>query len=302
VPNLAAAIDLCTRLLHFGGLGHTCSIHSQNESAIREYGKAVPAFRICVNTSAVHGSIGYSTNLFPAMTLGCGAPGGNITSDNIGPQHLMNIKRIAWSSRPIEHRTIPADRRMQADSSATVATAAPVMTHAKAAEPRAPEPAAPPPSSSAALVTPVAALPDRATIARTVEHVMQHLGIARGASAAPAAAPEKAAQPPQTAAAIVDQFLKARAATAAAPTAQPMASPSPAPSLASSTPAVPPVKVSPFVSETDVRNAVTRGEKIFIGPKTILTPSARDMGVEHAVFVETEIVPSVPGSAGRHDS
>jgi len=302
VPNLAAAIDLCTRLLHFGGLGHTCSIHSQNESAIREFGKVVPAFRVCVNTSAVHGSIGYSTNLFPAMTLGCGAPGGNITSDNIGPQHLMNIKRIAWSSRPIEHRTIPADRRMQADASAAVAAAAPVMTHVKALEPGAPEPPAPPPSPLAPPVAQVAAIPDRVTIARTVEHVMQHLGIARGAGAAPAAAPKEASQPPQAAAEIVDQFLKARAATPAAPTAPLAASPSPAPSTASSTPLAPPVKVSPFVSETDVRNAVTRGEKIFIGPKTILTPSARDMGVEHEVFVETEIVPSVPGSAGRHDS
>ena len=72
----------------------------------------MPAFRVVVNSASVHGSIGYSTNLFPAMTLGCGAPGGNITSDNIGPQHLMNVKRIAWESRGVEHRTIPADQRM----------------------------------------------------------------------------------------------------------------------------------------------------------------------------------------------
>ena len=115
VANTTAAIELCTRILRFGGLGHTCSMHSQNESAVREFGLAVPAFRIPINTSSVHGSIGYSTNLFPAMTLGCGAPGGNITSDNIGPQHLMDIKRIAWESRAIEHRTIPADRRMIAE-------------------------------------------------------------------------------------------------------------------------------------------------------------------------------------------
>jgi hypothetical protein len=37
-----------------------------------------------------------------------------------------------------------------------------------------------------------------------------------------------------------------------------------------------------------VRRAMTRSEKIFIGPKTILTPSARDLGLEHEVFVETE--------------
>jgi len=33
---------------------------------------------------------------------------------------------------------------------------------------------------------------------------------------------------------------------------------------------------------------MTRSEKIFIGPKTILTPSARDLGMEHEVFIETE--------------
>src|SRR6202008_3407511 len=116
VPNLAAAIGICVRLLEHGGAGHTASIHSQSETAVKQYGLGVPAFRIAVNTSSVHGSIGYSTNLFPAMTLGCGSPGGNITSDNIGPQHLMNVKRVAWESRPIEHRTVPADQRLAAMS------------------------------------------------------------------------------------------------------------------------------------------------------------------------------------------
>ena len=42
-----------------------------------------------------------------------------------------------------------------------------------------------------------------------------------------------------------------------------------------------------FVSENDVRRAMTRSEKIFIGRKTILTPSARDL-VWNTKFVETE--------------
>jgi hypothetical protein len=33
---------------------------------------------------------------------------------------------------------------------------------------------------------------------------------------------------------------------------------------------------------------MTRSEKIFISPKTILAPSERDLGMEHEVFVETE--------------
>ncbi len=53
-------------------------------------------------------------------------------------------------------------------------------------------------------------------------------------------------------------------------------------------PLTPAVTISPFVSENDVRRAMTRSEKIFVGPKTILTPSARDLGLEHEVFVETE--------------
>jgi hypothetical protein len=48
------------------------------------------------------------------------------------------------------------------------------------------------------------------------------------------------------------------------------------------------VEIQVFVSENDVRRAMTRSEKIYIGRKTILTPSARDLGMEHEVFVETE--------------
>jgi acetaldehyde dehydrogenase (acetylating) len=34
------------------------------------------------------------------MTLGCGGYGGNITSDNISPRHLLNIKRLAYELTP----------------------------------------------------------------------------------------------------------------------------------------------------------------------------------------------------------
>jgi acetaldehyde dehydrogenase (acetylating) len=54
-----------------------------------------------VNTPAALGAVGYTTNLFPSMTLGCGAAGGNITSDNISPLHLINLKRIAYGVRDV---------------------------------------------------------------------------------------------------------------------------------------------------------------------------------------------------------
>ena len=80
--------ERCKQILRYGGMGHTMSIHSRNEQVILEFGLHKPAYRICVNTPTTHGSIGLTTGLDPAMTLGCGGFGGNITSDNISPRHL----------------------------------------------------------------------------------------------------------------------------------------------------------------------------------------------------------------------
>jgi acetaldehyde dehydrogenase (acetylating) len=92
--------ERCIQILRYGGMGHTMSIHSKNEDVILQFGLKKPAFRICVNTPTTHGSIGLTTGLDPAMTLGCGGWGGNITSDNITPRHLLNVKRLAYETRP----------------------------------------------------------------------------------------------------------------------------------------------------------------------------------------------------------
>jgi hypothetical protein len=96
--------ERCKQILRYGGMGHTMSIHSQNEAVILEFGLKKPAFRIVVNTPTTFGSIGLTTGLDPAMTLGCGGYGGNITSDNISPRHLLNIKRLAYEVSPEANR------------------------------------------------------------------------------------------------------------------------------------------------------------------------------------------------------
>jgi acetaldehyde dehydrogenase (acetylating) len=96
--------ERCKQILRYGGMGHTMAIHSQNEQVILEFGLKKPAFRIVVNTPTTHGSVGLSTGLDPAMTLGCGGYGGNITSDNISPRHLLNIKRLAYEVSPVVAR------------------------------------------------------------------------------------------------------------------------------------------------------------------------------------------------------
>ena len=100
VKDWREGCERCKQILRYGGMGHTMSIHSRNDAIILEFGLRKPAFRICVNTPTTHGSIGLTTGLDPAMTLGCGGFGGNITSDNISPRHLLNIKRLAYEIRP----------------------------------------------------------------------------------------------------------------------------------------------------------------------------------------------------------
>jgi len=93
-----AACERCIELVNYGGLGHTLAIHSKNDEIIRQFGLQKPVFRVIVNTQAALGAVGYTTGLFPSMTLGCGSLGGNITSDNISPLHLINIRRVAYET------------------------------------------------------------------------------------------------------------------------------------------------------------------------------------------------------------
>ncbi|MEZ5420150.1 MAG: hypothetical protein R2708_22790 [Vicinamibacterales bacterium] len=100
VADWREGCERAKQILRYGGMGHTMSIHSRDDRIVLEFGLHKPAFRICVNTPTTHGSIGLTTGLDPALTLGCGGYGGNITSDNISPRHLLNIKRLAYEVRP----------------------------------------------------------------------------------------------------------------------------------------------------------------------------------------------------------
>ncbi|MEE4254537.1 MAG: aldehyde dehydrogenase family protein [Desulfuromusa sp.] len=95
VPDWQSADELCTRLLQNGGLGHSMAIHSKNEDIIRHFALSQPVSRLLVNTPSSLGAVGVTTNLDPSLTLGCGFVGGSSTSDNVGGQHLFNIRYVA---------------------------------------------------------------------------------------------------------------------------------------------------------------------------------------------------------------
>jgi hypothetical protein len=95
------------------------------------------------------------------------------------------------------------------------------------------------------------------------------------------------------AAEVVDKFLARRGQAQAAPAPAAVAAPPSAPACgcgapARETPAAPPPAIVDFVCEEDVRNAIKHSRKIYIGPKTIITPSARDLASPSDILVLTQ--------------
>lgn len=99
VKDMQAASELAQKLLDAGGLGHTVGIHAEDEKVIEAYTIDKPAGRIIVNAGTTFGAIGATVNVKPSLTLGCGAIGNNVTSDNVTVNHLFNIKRVAFGVR-----------------------------------------------------------------------------------------------------------------------------------------------------------------------------------------------------------
>ncbi len=248
VNSFDAGIEACAGILNFGGRGHTCVIYSSSRENVKKYGLAMPAFRVLVNTPAPQGSTGITTNVAPAMTLGCGAMAGNSTSDNVGPLHLINIKRVAFKVREVEEAFVSDE--------------------AKAYFAGSPIPAPPPPAPA-----PVSA--GRADISDAVGRYLSSRGLGP-APAAPAA--------DSTVASVVDRFLAARTTPVSTP-APPLPPPPAAPPPAAPAPKV---AVSPFVCEDDVRRARLKGEKIYVDSSTIITPAARDVDQADDILVRTE--------------
>ena len=222
VKDWREGCERCIQILRYGGMGHTMSVHSRNDEVILQFGLRKPAFRICVNTPTTHGSIGLTTGLDPAMTLGCGGWGGNITSDNITPRHLLNIKRLAYELRPAP----PSEAMAQLGTAVMIGAAAP------------------------------RALPKAPVVAKPI-------GI-----------------PAQALATKIDAFLASRGyKPQGGPLPQPATEPVP------SKPAINP-EPADFICEDDVRAAIRAGRKLLVGEKTIITPSARDLGESQKVFIQ----------------
>lgn len=112
------ACEKCIELLLTERKGHTLVIHSKDPMVIEQFALKKPVARILVNTPAVYGSMGMTTNLFPAMTLGSGTVGLGITSDNVSPLNLIYVRRVGIGVRNIEDLDLglPAHKEEKTDN------------------------------------------------------------------------------------------------------------------------------------------------------------------------------------------
>lgn len=96
-----AVCKLAQEILYYEGAGHTFSIYTEDDAIVDYFAARVPASRIIVNTPSALGGIGATTGLMPSLTLGCGAIGGSATSENVGPQNLINVRKVAYGIRDL---------------------------------------------------------------------------------------------------------------------------------------------------------------------------------------------------------
>jgi acetaldehyde dehydrogenase (acetylating) len=228
VDGLEQGAQKCLEILQFGGMGHTAGMHTKSREAAIRYGEQMPASRVVINSPTTHGAIGFSTDLAPSMTLGCGSWGGNVTSDNVSPIHLMDVKRVAFETKPVGSQRSAVSSQPQAVPQT-------------------------PPSRQTVRREDIAAMVDKflsQKIAETPKVEEQK---------PKAEEPKPAAESPVK---TIIHELRAESPTNGA-------------------------KPVDFVSEDDVRKAVEKGEKIYITAKTIITPSARDLGEEKEIFAKT---------------
>lgn len=263
----------CFEILSYGGMGHTAGVHTRSREAAVAYGGEMPASRVIVNSPTTHGAIGFSTALPPSMTLGCGSWGGNVTSDNVSPLHLMDIKRVAFETRPVKSArpALASQKRAEAAQQPSLATGSNAPRTIAREE--------------------ITAIVDRFLAGRSPNQTT-HAHLHPTTSPAPAqpvidieagsmyAAPEAAPHAEAAPTAMESSGNGRNAQRTAAPVTPGQTNGAQGGANGNARQTV------DFVSEDDVRRAIQKGEKIYINARTIITPSARDIGDPAEVFVK----------------
>ena len=96
VQDMDQAIAVARLMLQHSGAGHTSGIYSANAEQAVIWSAALDYYRVVVNGSTVHDSTGGNTGLPYTFTIGTGYAGKSSVDCNVGPELLVNWKRVAF--------------------------------------------------------------------------------------------------------------------------------------------------------------------------------------------------------------
>ena len=100
------------RLTDNYGTGHSCGIHTFNQTYIDYLGQQMKSSRIMVNQAQAPANGGAFFNGMPStVSLGCGTWGGNVTTENINYKHFINVTWVSEFITPYR----PSDEEIFGD-------------------------------------------------------------------------------------------------------------------------------------------------------------------------------------------
>lgn len=106
------AVSIVNKITDYMGKGHSCGIHSFHEGHIQELSLKTRTSRVMVRQATCIGNSGSWDNGMPfSLTLGCGTWGGNISSENITWEHMVNKTWVSYPIQPV----IPTDEELFGD-------------------------------------------------------------------------------------------------------------------------------------------------------------------------------------------
>ena len=97
VAGRDVAMKACNAMTRRMGSGHSAAIHCKDPQMILRFGSELAVLRTPVNAPCSTGASGFDTNLAPTMTVGTGFFGRSSVADNVGPHHLVQWSKIAFS-------------------------------------------------------------------------------------------------------------------------------------------------------------------------------------------------------------
>lgn len=93
------ACEKCIELLMGESRGNTLTIHSMDSKVIEQFAMKKPVGRVLINTPAVMGAMGITTELYPTVILGSVTARQGITADNVSPMNMIYRRKVAFGIR-----------------------------------------------------------------------------------------------------------------------------------------------------------------------------------------------------------